>query len=422
MFVRITNTPRPYAWGSTTALAQLLGTEPTGEPEAELWLGAHPGSPSIILDPGFPPDLAAWIADDPAAALGPLAASGRLPFLLKILAAASPLSLQAHPTPAQAALGFARENALGIPLDSPERNYRDAYPKPELIYALSPTFDALCGFRPVESARALVNSFLDADSRRADPQPQPLEDLLQSLHSDDAPRTTLEWLLSNGAGVASLVSLVTELAPSVSGFTLECSTVEELSVEYPGDPGIVISLLLNRVRLVQGEALYLPAGNIHAYLEGVGVELMAASDNVLRGGLTPKHVDVAELLSVLDFRTQPVPYLAPIVVSPALELFRPDALEDGGAGVELADADAGAGAGAGAGGSGVGFELARVTGDAKLDLVGPAIAICTAGSFTVAGSVSTYSVRHGESVYITPEEARLAITGDGALFVATTGR
>ena len=397
MFVRITNTPRPYAWGSSTAIAELLGTEPTGEPEAELWLGAHPGSPSVILDEGFPPDLAAWIADDPAAALGPLASSARLPFLLKILAAGSPLSLQAHPSPAQAVAGFARENALGIALDAPERNYRDAYPKPELIHALSPTFDALCGFRPVESARAIVNAFLDADAGQADPHPQPLEDLLQSLHSEDAPRTTFEWLLSNGAGVATLVALVTELAASVSGFPLEMSTVEELSVEYPGDPGIVISLLLNRVRLVQGEALYLPAGNIHAYLSGLGVELMTASDNVLRGGLTPKHVDVAELLKVLDFRTQPVPYLVPVVVSSSLELFRPD--------------DAG-----------VGFALARVTGDAVLDVEGPAIALCTGGSFTLAGSVSTHPLRHGESVYITPEEARLAITGDGTLFVATTGR
>jgi mannose-6-phosphate isomerase len=397
MFVRITNTPRAYAWGSSTAIAELLGTEPTGEPEAELWLGAHPGSPSVIVDAGFPSDLAAWIADDPTSALGPLAASGRLPFLLKILAASSPLSLQAHPSPSQASVGFARENALGIPLDAPERNYRDAYPKPELIYALSPTFDALCGFRPLESARAIVNAFLDADAGQADPHPQPLEDLLQSLHSDDAPRTTFEWLLSNGAGVATLVALVTELAPSVSGFPLETSTVEELSVEYPGDPGIVISLLLNRVRLVQGEALYLPAGNIHAYLSGLGVELMTASDNVLRGGLTPKHVDVAELLSVLDFRTQPVPYLSPVVVSPSLELFRPD--------------DAG-----------VGFALARVTGDAVLDVEGPAIAICTGGSFSLAGSVSTHPLLHGESVYITPEEARLAITGDGTLFVAMTGR
>jgi mannose-6-phosphate isomerase len=397
MFVRITNTPRAYAWGSSTAIAELLGTEPTGEPEAELWLGAHPGSPSVIVDAGFPSDLAAWIADDPTSALGPLAASGRLPFLLKILAASSPLSLQAHPSPSQASVGFARENALGIPLDAPERNYRDAYPKPELIYALSPTFDALCGFRPLESARAIVNAFLDADAGQADPHPQPLEDLLQSLHSDDAPRTTFEWLLSNGAGVATLVALVTELAPSVSGFPLEMSTVEELSVEYPGDPGIVISLLLNRVRLVQGEALYLPAGNIHAYLSGLGVELMTASDNVLRGGLTPKHVDVAELLSVLDFRTQPVPYLLPVVVSPSLELFRPD--------------DAG-----------VGFALARVTGDAVLDVEGPAIAICTGGSFSLAGSVSTHPLLHGESVYITPEEARLAITGDGTLFVAMTVR
>jgi mannose-6-phosphate isomerase len=392
VLVPIANRPRPYAWGSNSAIAELLGTRPSGGPEAELWLGAHPGSPSQILDPtmtGGAPDLAAWIASDPATTLGSFASSGRLPFLLKVLAAASPLSLQAHPTPEQALAGFARENALGIPLDAAERNYKDAGAKPELIYALSPAFDALCGFRSVSAVIHIVNALLDADERREDPQPQPLEDLLATLVTDDAPRSTFEWLISGGAGVPTLVALVTELAPFVTGWDLEFETVRSLATEYPGDPGIVISLLLNRVRLRAGEALYLPAGNIHAYLDGLGIELMAASDNVLRGGLTVKHIDVPELVSILDFRTGPVPYLEPSIAG-KVAVYRPDVPD---------------------------FELMTITGDATVELTGPAIALCTAGSFTVAG----VTLARGDSVYITPDERSLTFHGVGTLFLATTG-
>jgi mannose-6-phosphate isomerase len=394
MFVGITNTPRPYAWGSTTAIAELLGREPSGQPEAELWLGAHPGSPSVILDPsltGGATDLAAWIAADPQAALGPFAASGRLPFLLKILAAASPLSLQAHPTAAQARSGFARENALGVPLDAAHRNYKDAYPKPELIYALSPTFDALCGFRPLAEVRALVLGLLDAALALEDPQPQPIEDLLDSLST--GLRETFEWLISSGPGVPTLVALVSQLAETLPSLAV----ARALAAEYPGDPGIVISLLVNSVTLKAGDALYLPAGNIHAYLSGLGVELMAASDNVLRGGLTPKHIDVPELLDVLDFTPASAPHLLPDDSTAGISVFRPDVPD---------------------------FELLRVDGlflDTACTLTGPAIAICTAGEVSIAGSASSAALGRGESVYITPDEATLRFAGSGTLFVATTG-
>ena len=165
MFVPIANTPRPYEWGSKTAIAEVLDREPSGEPEAELWLGAHPGSPSRILTPehtGGARDLAEWIAEDPTSALGDFAEGGRLPFLLKLLAAAAPLSLQAHPTLEQAREGFARENEAGVPLTAPDRNYKDAFPKPEVIVALSDSFDALCGFRPVSEFRAMVGALLAA--------------------------------------------------------------------------------------------------------------------------------------------------------------------------------------------------------------------------------------------------------------------
>jgi mannose-6-phosphate isomerase len=401
MFVGITNTPRPYAWGSTTAIAQLLGHKASGSPEAELWLGAHPGSPSVILDPtqtGGATDLEEWIAADPATTLGRFAASGRLPFLLKVLAAASPLSLQAHPTLEQARAGFERENGLGIALDAAERNYKDAFPKPELIYALS-TFDALCGFRPLDEVRALLHALIEAAHSLEDPQPQPLEDLLDSLSgSDVALPETFEWLIGQRTGVATLVSLVTMLAArGVPGYDAEMATVAQLASEYPGDPGIVICLLLNRVTLAAGEALYLPAGNIHAYLGGLGVELMAASDNVLRGGLTRKHIDVPELIEVLDFTPVAVPYLHATSPSEGVAAFTPDVPD---------------------------FELLRIDGmflDASVAITGPAIALCTAGEVSISGTASSSSLVLGDAVYITPDEAGLRFTGSGTVFVATTG-
>jgi len=396
MFVSITNTPRPYAWGSSTAIAELLGHAASGGPEAELWLGAHPASPSVIVDPslaGGARSLPEWIDADPERTLGVYAAGGRLPFLLKILAAEHPLSLQAHPTPEQAAAGFARENALGIPLDAPHRNYKDASAKPELIYALSETFDALCGFRPVDEVHTLLLHLLDLDAATEEPQPQPLEDLLQQLSTDGALSGVFEWLISGSTGVPTLISLVTRLAPLSSDPSLQ--TAAQFAQEYPDDPAIVTSLLLNRVTLRRGEALYLPAGNIHAYLRGLGVELMAASDNVLRGGLTPKHVDVPELLSVLDFTPGPAPYLRSTPVADGIEVFLPDVPD---------------------------FVLVRVT-DARgsYPLTGPGIAICTAGAVQIDGGVSSVTLHRGESVYVTPDEGVLAFSGGGELFLATTG-
>ena len=397
MLVAISNTPRPYAWGSRTALPELLGLEPNGEPQAELWLGAHPGSPSVIIDPtqtGGAATLPRWIAAEPQTTLGPYAHTGRLPFLLKILAAAAPLSLQAHPTPEQAALGFARENAAGVPIDSAQRNYKDACAKPELIYALSPTFDALCGFRPLEQTLALVATLIEIDALREYPQPQPLEDLADMLARPDGLRAAVEFIISRQTGVATLVSLVTTLAESSALPALEIVTA--LAAEYPGDPGIVISLLVNGVRLVAGEALYLPAGNIHAYLDGLGVELMNASDNVLRGGFSPKHIDVPELLSVLDFAPVPVPYIRASTPTAGLEIFEPD------------DAD---------------FTLVRVHGSAiaaSFVITGPAIAICTSGAVSITGAEGTATVSRGESIFITPAEGELRFAGGGTMFLATT--
>ena len=361
MFVGITNTPRDYAWGSSTAIAELLGTTASGGPEAELWLGTHPGSPAQTAD-------------------GALSEITTLPFLLKVLAAASPLSLQAHPTTAQAREGFARENAAGVPLDAPHRNYKDELHKPEIIFALTP-FRALCGFRPAAETAASIERLLAAA-----PGDAPLNGWLDRLGSDDDIRAAFEWLISRGAGVDELVASLVAAAPLVEGehYTL----VTELAAAYPGDPGIAISLMLNLAVLSPGEVLFLPAGNIHAYVEGLGIELMAASDNVLRGGLTPKHVDVAELLSLLDFTPLPVPYLRPISDGPTADVFRPNVRD---------------------------FELVHVTGDADLSLASAAIVLCTGGAFDLNGQ----PVARGESFYVVDEPV-LAVRGAGELFVATT--
>lgn len=290
MFVEITNTPRDYAWGSTTLLPEFLGRDPDGRPQAELWLGTHHGSPSLVV--GRDGDLCD--------------VAGELPFLLKVLAAGSTLSLQAHPTTAQARAGFARENAAGIPIDSPVRNYKDPYAKSEMIYALS-EFRALSGFRPVAETRTDLDAVTPG--------------LLPDLRSDADLRAVVERLLTTDV-TAELDALV-QAAEGAAGESW--ATVRDLAVEAPGDPGIAISLLLHTVVLRRGEALYLPAGNIHAYQRGLGIELMGASDNVLRCGLTPKHVDVPELLAVVDFAPVADPRLRPTVDDGELTLFEPGA-------------------------------------------------------------------------------------------------
>ncbi|TFD45102.1 mannose-6-phosphate isomerase, class I [Cryobacterium sp. TMT1-2-1] len=423
MFVGISNTPRDYAWGSPTAIATLLGRERSGKPEAELWLGAHAGSPSTIVDPGVAggaTNLAEWIAASPERALGArLAGSSappRLPFLMKILAAGSPLSLQAHPSPEQARAGFALENEAGIPVDAAGRNYSDPFHKPELIYALSETFDALCGFRDLGEIRRILAELRALDAASDEPQAGALDAFESRLLGPDALHDVVDWLLRDGRGgdtgeVAWLVERVVALARqaaylaeggAVIGFAAELATVRDLAEAYPGDPGIVLSLLLNHVTLRRGEVLYLPAGNIHAYLSGLGVEVMAASDNVLRGGLTPKHIDIDELLDVLDFTPLPVPYLPPSADGPGVSVYRPDVPD---------------------------FRLVRVDADAagpgdvpmrQVTLAGPAIAICTAGGFLVAGAASSARVKRGDAVFVTPDEGTITFAGAGEVFLATT--
>jgi len=300
----LTGTVQHYAWGSLDAIPALVGSAPDGRPWAELWLGSHPLAPSRLAD-GRALDVA--IANDPIDWLGQRVFDrfgARLPFLLKVLAAAQPLSLQAHPSEAQAAEGFTRETALGIALDAPQRVYKDPHHKPELLLALS-SFDALCGFRSLDATVDLLDALAQGGAAGL----APFADGLRNVGGADgqdasaALRYAVGSLLTMAPGdQRHLVAETAAAAATHDGpWSFETGWMVELATHYGGDVGCVVALFLNCVRLQPGEALFLAAGNLHAYLGGTGIEIMAASDNVLRGGLTPKHVDVPELLRVVDF-------------------------------------------------------------------------------------------------------------------------
>ena len=298
---------RNYPWGSHTLLAQLRGTQvPSEAPEAELWFGAHSAAPSQVAGRG----LDAVIAADPEGTLGKRVAArygSHLPFLLKLLAADEPLSIQAHPSRSQAKAGFAREEEEGIRLDDPTRNYKDPNPKPELIVALTP-FEALAGFRPLAQTReffAALNceeldhyaSLLDATSEEAG-----LRAVFTTFISlpEDVRKTLIDAIVPAAERVADDAG-AGAARPLAAMFL-------RVHDKYPNDVGVLAALLLNYVQMRPGEALFLQAGQLHAYLSGLGVEIMANSDNVLRGGLTSKHVDVPELVKVLDFSTLEDPF------------------------------------------------------------------------------------------------------------------
>jgi mannose-6-phosphate isomerase len=340
------NAVRPYAWGSRTAIAELLGGPvPAPHPQAELWLGAHPADPSVLLHAdGAQTSLLEALHVDPDRHLGTRCAQrwgGRLPFLFKVLAAEEPLSLQAHPSAEQAAEGFAREEARGIPRDAPERNYSDPSHKPELICALT-ELHALAGFREPLRTVALLTA-LDA------PALEPYRAMLAAEPNADGLRTLFTtWITMPEPAVKAVLPCTLDACVALlrrdgvcralptpwsspalrsSDFRLECRVILELAEAYPGDVGVLAALLLNHVVLAAGEAMYLPAGILHSYLRGTAVEISANSDNVLRGGLTAKHIDVPELLRVLDFSYGELPVQCGEQVGPQETAYRTPAEE-----------------------------------------------------------------------------------------------
>jgi mannose-6-phosphate isomerase len=323
--IRLLRNPlREYAWGSRTALAELLGQpSPSARPQAEMWMGAHPTAASEVCCDSKWVRLGDWIRRDPEAVLGPEVArrfADELPFLFKVLAAAHPLSLQAHPDAAQARAGFERENAAGILLDAPHRCYRDPSPKPELLCALTP-FAALCGFQPIDDIVAHVDALRTRRLGR-------LIGPLRRDRSRENLRSFYRGLMELAAGeAAEAVAEAVEAAERGCGDPAVRSWLCKLGAGHPGDPGALSPLFLNLLELRPGEALFLPAGELHAYLRGTAVEIMASSDNVLRGGLTEKHVDVAELLATLTFESGRPEVLIPRVLGPIESAYEAPARE-----------------------------------------------------------------------------------------------
>ncbi len=318
------NIIQEYAWGSRTAILELLGQSvPADKPQAELWMGTHPKAPSQVFADGLWRSLPEVIQESPEETLGQEVAtrfSNKLPFLFKVLAAAKPLSIQAHPDKEQAGQGFARENELGIPLDAPHRNYRDDNHKPEIICALTP-FWALNGFRQIEETLSLLE----------EARIPGLAEIVSSLRSHpnrDGLKKFFKDLMTTDSGKQR--KIVEQAVNSAEKRTHEESVwtwMIKLNAEYPGDMGVLSPIFLNLVRLEPQQAMYLPAGELHGYLEGVGIELMANSDNVLRGGLTPKHIDVQELLAVLNFTDGDLNILSPENLTPGEAIYSTEAEE-----------------------------------------------------------------------------------------------
>ncbi|MFN8075996.1 MAG: mannose-6-phosphate isomerase, class I [Kineosporiaceae bacterium] len=411
--LRMRNPIRGYDWGSTTRLAQLQGRGPSASPEAELWMGAHQGDPStVILDEesGAGMSLRDLVHRHPASVLGDttLARFGvRLPFLLKVLGVERALSIQVHPGPEAAEAGFLAEEAAGVPLDAPHRRYLDRHAKPEFLYALTP-FDALAGFREASESAGLVEAFGVAE----------LAPVLAALRGHGTAGLVSDDTHPQLAALATLVHLPpqrrVELADAVAARARELTEagsadpelaallpwITKLAGEHPGDPLVTAPLLLRLHRLEPGGTIYLPAGVPHAYLLGTGVEIMGASDNVLRAGLTTKAVATEELLATLD------PEAGPTIGAPAR------GEEARGRSWTFPAAE---------------FALTHQVVDpsprgAALERAEhPQIVLCIRGTVTIEGCGVNLTLRGGDSVFLPADCGDVHLSGDGEVFRASPG-
>jgi mannose-6-phosphate isomerase len=386
---QLTSTVRHYPWGSRTVIPELLGLPtPADAPYAELWMGAHPDAPSRLPDGR---GLDAAIAAAPDELLGPSVHrrfGTRLPFLMKVLAADRPLSLQAHPTTAQAEAGFAAEETAGVPRDDPTRTFKDPFHKPEVLLAITPV-EALCGFRPVEESLHCLAKL----------QLPELKPTIAALARGGLRAAIPQLIALSDKRRGSLVQAVASRAASFVAahdpeFINTYRWAASLAGTYPGDPGVVISLMCNHLKLAPGEAVFLPAGNLHAYLCGAGIELMASSDNVLRGGLTTKHVDLAALIEVLDFTDGKVPVLHPVLGPGGLRYQVP--VED----FELTRCELGADPGV-------------------LRTAGPQLLLCAEGRAVLGSADGELVLEKGGAAFV-PAGAPLSARGPALLYRATT--
>ncbi len=402
---------RRYAWGSTAHIPRFCGLATDGSPAAEMWFGAHPTAPARVEE-GL--GLDQLIAAAPVRCLGlPLvnAQGPRLPFLMKLLAAAEPLSLQVHPSSERARIRNTEQTEAGIPLDAPERSYPDASSKPELVYALT-RFEGMAGFRDLAKSAQILRRFrlgwLDEVAQQLDASTTPfqtLRDVVTSMLATSGPRLRvrleqLQAAAQDAEGRSHRPS--TRMRPP----EVEASSVERESVRvlaqtvslvdhYPHDAGVLVTLLLNHVVLAPGEAMFIDAGVVHAYASGFGLEVMASSDNVVRAGLTPKHVDIAEMLEITDFTPAPPPRwrgrplrdLDGVLLAPPVEEFELVVTEVGPA-------------------------------DTYTEPARPAILLCLEGELVVATDSDKEPLVRGEAVFVEASEGASAVTGRGRLAVA----
>ena len=391
---KLKNSIMTYSWGSSTAIAELFGNPaPSDTPQAELWMGAHPKASSMIKVNEKWISLLEYINRNPIEMLGETTVDrfgNRLSYLFKVLAAAQPLSIQAHPDKDQAEIGFARENSLDIPLAAPVRNYRDDNHKPECICALTP-FWALNGFRQISE---MVSMF-----RRACPQTlSPEIDRLENMSTG----TGLKWIfntlltLPKERKIAILNEALLYAKPRVEMDPV-WNWIVSLARYYPDDIGVLSPIFLNLICLSPGQAMYLPAGRLHAYLEGTGLELMANSDNVLRGGLTPKHVDVPELLTVLRFESTSIDVILPRRTGPYEETYATPATE---------------------------FLLSRITlvsNDTYKGVggMGARIILCTQGDILLTDTETDQKIEmhRGGSVIVSGSHDDYTLAGEGVLYM-----
>jgi mannose-6-phosphate isomerase len=391
---RLKNPIQNYPWGSSTDIPKLLGVDnPDHKPVAELWLGAHPKAPSSVLREQGEQSLFDLIEAEPDSVLGADSVERFgpcLPFLLKVLAAEKALALQVHPTRDQAQVGFKKENARGIRLDAPERNYLDRNHKPEMLCALKP-FECLVGFR------SIVEIATDLRSLHLTTFAEEIDTIGQSRSIDGLMRLFESIMLMENERKRLFVQEVVEKATASKG--IRYRWIVELNRQYPGDIGVVSPLFLNLLHLRVGQAVYLAPGTVHAYLRGVGIELMSNSDNVVRGGLSIRHVDIPEFIKLLQYNEGPVEPVTPRELSRGAEVY------------EVATSD---------------FRLYRIRLGRGVKYEPPRkraveILICTRGKAVLRGGAGNEDlvVHRGDSFLVPANSPSYTIEGEGTLFKAT---
>ena len=382
---KLINSVQNYAWGSKTALTDLYGiANPNNLPMAELWMGAHPKSSSKIEDAsGQVRSLRDVIDADKAALLGDKVAQrfGELPFLFKVLCADQPLSIQVHPNKQASEIGFAKENAAGIPLDAAERNYKDPNHKPELVFALTP-FLAMNAFREFSEIISLLQPVAGAHNAIAHFLENPNADALSQLFAS----------LLNMQGEEKSHALAVLKAALYSQHGEPWETIRLISEFYPDDSGLFSPLLLNVVKLNPGEAMFLFAETPHAYLQGVALEVMANSDNVLRAGLTPKYIDIPELVANVKFVAKPAAELLTQPVKNGAELDFPIPVED------------------------FAFSLHDLSSaETSVAQESAAILFCVEGEATLHKGEQRLVLKPGESAFVAANESPVSVSGTGRL-------